>query len=265
MCTQSAERGGRETVATVTLSQPIGGGYHRLRFASSGAQNATPGQFVMVRVRDGIAPLLRRPFSIHMVEGDEVELLYREVGEGTGIMTGLKVGDRIDVLQPLGRGFGRGGKVPLLIGGGIGVAPLLYLAHSFLAAGKSPKLLLGGRTERDILCHDQFSCLAVPTRYATEDGSLGDTGLVTALLKDELDSAEDLGGLSVHACGPIPMLSAVARLAEGAGVACEVSLEAHMACGLGACLGCVVKARDGGYVRVCADGPVFDSKKILWP
>ncbi|PLX41397.1 MAG: dihydroorotate dehydrogenase electron transfer subunit [Deltaproteobacteria bacterium] len=265
MCSLPDERAGRETAATITLSQPLGGGYHRLRFAPDTPARTVPGQFVMVRVRDGVAPLLRRPFSIHMVERGEVELLYREVGEGTAIMTGLKVGDIIDVLQPLGRGFGEGGEVPLLVGGGIGVAPLLYLAHSYLAAGKAPKLLLGGRTERDILCHDQFSCLAIPTKYATEDGSLGDTGLVTALLEDEFKAAEKLGALSVHACGPVPMLAAVARLAEGAGVACEVSLEAHMACGLGACLGCVVKARDGGYVRVCADGPVFDSKEILWP
>jgi dihydroorotate dehydrogenase electron transfer subunit len=217
----------------------------------------------MLRVRGGVDPLLRRPLSIHRYSDGEIEFLFREKGLGTKILAGQRAGDALDILAPLGKGFRVEREYPILIGGGIGVAPLLYLAEDCLARGLRPKLLLGGRTDRDILCHGEFSCINVPAIYSTEDGSLGETGLVTELLLREIE-ARDKTKMSVHACGPVPMLAALARICEAESVPCEVSLEAHMACGVGACLGCVVKGRDGKNLRVCKEGPVFDSREINW-
>jgi dihydroorotate dehydrogenase electron transfer subunit len=249
----------------VVHRENVGGEYHRLRLRSAQPFAAEPGQFAMVKVSDGIDPLLRRPFSIHrMLAGDagEFELLFRAVGSGTRLLARAQVGDRVDVLAPLGRGFRLVEGRPLLVGGGVGVAPLLFLAEALLHQGAAPKLLLGGRADRDILCHDDFACLAVPYALATEDGSLGEPGLVTRLLEGELGDRE--AGTTVYACGPSPMLAAVAALCHAAGVSCQVSLEAHMACGVGACLGCVVPGTREPYLRVCKEGPVFDADEIDW-
>jgi len=252
--------------AQVVHRENVGGEYYRLRLRSAQPFAAQPGQFVMVRVSDGIDPLLRRPFSIHrMLSADsgEFEVLFRVVGAGTRLLARTHVGDQVEALAPLGRGFHLAEGRPLLVGGGVGVAPLLFLAEALLKAGNTPKLLLGGRADRDILCHDDFACLAVPFALATEDGSLGEPGLVTRLLERELQ--QGAGGTSVYACGPSPMLAAVAQLCREAGVPCQVSLEAYMACGVGACLGCVVPGTRETYLRVCKEGPVFDADEIDWP
>ncbi len=251
--------------AWVVSREALGGEYYRLRLRPARPLVASPGQFAMVKVTDGIDPLLRRPFSIHrLVPGGsgEFEVLFRVVGEGTRRLAAVHVGERLDVLAPLGRGFRVEGARPLLVGGGVGVAPLLFLAEAFLARGVVPKLLLGGRADRDVLCHADFGCLAVPYALATEDGSLGEAGLVTRLLERELK--EPTPGTAVFACGPTPMLAAVASLAARHGVPCQVSLEAHMACGMGACLGCVLPGTREAYVRVCKEGPVFDADEIDW-
>lgn len=252
----------------VTGAETLKPGYVRLKLKPANPREALPGQFAMVRTRDGTEPLLRRPFSIHRAHPltGEFEILFRVAGKGTAILAKLNPGAELDVLYPLGRGFGPAGGRPLLVGGGIGVAPLLFLAEDLVRQGKSPKLLLGGRSDRDLLCHGDFQCLAIPASYATEDGTMGESGLVTALLGRELENAGESGraAITVHACGPVPMLAAVARMAEGYGVPCEVSLEAHMACGVGACLGCIVKGAGNRNLRVCSEGPVFDSKSIAW-
>lgn len=252
--------------AVVVQREELGGEYFRLRLRPSEPFRAEPGQFVMVKVRDGIEPLLRRPFSIHRtlgVESGEFEILFRAVGTGTRMLAGARVGDAVAVLAPLGRGFRVEGRRPLLVGGGVGVAPLLFLAEVFLAGGIVPKLLLGGRRDRDVLCHDDFACLSVPFALATEDGSLGEPGLVTKLLERELARGEH--GDAVYTCGPMPMLAAIARICGEARVPCQVSLEAHMACGVGACLGCVVPGTRASYLRVCKEGPVFDAYEVRWP
>jgi dihydroorotate dehydrogenase electron transfer subunit len=251
--------------AWVVQREVLGGEYFRLRLRPARPFQAEPGQFAMVKVTDGIDPLLRRPFSIHRmmgIESGEFEILFRAVGSGTRILARTHVGDRLDVLAPLGRGFRADARRPLLVGGGIGVAPLLFLSEVFLSKGVQPKLLLGGRRDRDILCHEDFTCLAVPFSLATEDGTLGEPGLVTRLLEREL--AEKAAGTAVFACGPMPMLAAVARICREQGVPCQVSLEAHMACGVGACLGCVVAGEKHPYLRVCKEGPVFDAEEVRW-
>ena len=251
--------------AWVVQREALGGEYFRLRLRPARPFEAQPGQFVMVKVSEGIDPLLRRPFSIHrMVESEsgEFEILFRVAGSGTRLLSRAHVGDRLDVLAPLGRGFRLLGARPLIVGGGIGVAPLLFLAEALLSQGSRPKLLVGGRRDRDILCHGDFECLAVPFAAATEDGSLGEPGLVTRLLERELD--QDAPPATVYACGPMPMLAAVSRLCRERATPCQVSLEAHMACGVGACLGCVVPGEKAPYLRVCKEGPVFDSEDIRW-
>lgn len=252
--------------AWVVQREALGGEYFRLRLRPARPFAAQPGQFVMVKTADGIDPLLRRPFSIHrMIPGAsaEFEVLFRAVGAGTALLARAHVGDRLDVLAPLGRGFRLDARTPLLVGGGVGVAPLLFLAEAFLARGVRPKLLLGGRRDRDILCHEDFGCLAVPCAFATEDGSLGEPGLVTRLLEREL--ADGAGGDAVYACGPTPMLAAVAKVCRARAMPCQVSLEAHMACGVGACLGCVVAGTQAAYLRVCKEGPVLDAGEVRWP
>lgn len=270
MCAdETAGRRRKDTTCEVAETEDLGGGYRRLRLAPRERFAAAPGQFAMVRVRSGTQPLLRRPLSLHRFhpESGEFEFLFRVVGAGTAILAELKPGAALDILAPLGRGFTRFGGEPILVGGGIGVAPLMFLAENLTTRGLRPKILLGGRNERDLLCHGQFQCLALPTLCATEDGSSGTAGLVTALLAQELENSGESGlrDISVHACGPTPMLAAVARLCAGYGVACEVSLESHMACGMGACLGCIVRGAGGKNLRVCKEGPVFDSREIDWP
>lgn len=251
--------------AWVVSREALGGEYFRLRLRPARPFPAVPGQFAMVKVGEGIEPLLRRPFSLHRVApsgAGEFEILFRVVGGGTRRLAAVHVGERLDVLAPLGRGFRLQGERPLLVGGGVGVAPLLFLAETLLAGGVTPKLLLGGRSDRDLLCHDDFGCLAVPYALATEDGSAGEAGLVTRLLEREL--RDGAPGAAVYACGPTPMLGAVAALCARHGVPCQVSLEAHMACGMGACLGCVVPGSRETYVRVCKEGPVFDAGELDW-
>ena len=248
----------------VVAREALGAEYFRLRLRPTRPFAASPGQFAMVKVTDGIDPLLRRPFSLHRMSPEasgEFEILFRAVGSGTRILARTHVGDRVDVIAPLGRGFRVSDGPAFLVGGGIGVAPLLFLAETMLSQGLRPTLLAGGRRDRDILCHDDFGCLAVPFRIATEDGSLGEAGMVTRLLEKELANCPQA---TVYACGPIPMLAAVARTCAEKGASCQVSLEAHMACGVGACLGCVIQGTAVPYLRVCKEGPVFDASEVHW-
>jgi dihydroorotate dehydrogenase electron transfer subunit len=232
---------------------------------------AEAGQFVMAGLAERSPRLLRRPFSIHRqleVEGTAgIELLYRVVGPTTRVMAELPPGAAVDLVGPLGRGF----RVPegvhrlALVAGGIGVAPLLFLAESLVrrrgAAGI--EVYLGGRSGQDLLCRADFEALGVSVTLTTEDGSSGDQCLVTLPLAAAAGrAAPDL----ICACGPPGMLACVARIAREARIPCQVCLEAFMACGIGACLGCAVAPADPGqgYRHVCRDGPVFDAVQLAW-
>ena len=220
-----------------------------------------PGQFVEVRVDGSPSTFLRRPISINFVDrtNNELWLLVATVGEGTKALAKLQAGDLLNCVLPLGNGFtpAKTGEKVLLIGGGVGVAPLLYMGAEMQRAGIEPTFLLGARTAQDLLMTDIFN------RYGrvyvtTEDGSEGEKGFVTnhsILEQEQFDR--------ISTCGPTPMMKAVARLAKAKGIACEVSLENLMACGLGACLCCVEKTTEGN-VCVCKDGPVFDISKLMW-
>ncbi|MDR2549488.1 MAG: dihydroorotate dehydrogenase electron transfer subunit [Desulfobulbus sp.] len=226
------------------------------------ASAARPGQFVMVSCAPFLDPLLRRPFSIHRCNGsDTLQLLIRVVGRGTELLARCRPGQSLSLIGPLGRGFNPPPPASsvCLVGGGIGIAPLLFWAERL----KTPRrctVLLGSRTGKELTqLAAEFSQLGCRVETATDDGSLGHRGLVTDLLAAHLPTAA-----KTYACGPMPMMAAVAQTCRDAKVACEVSLEAHMACGLGACLGCTVHGDGGRYLHVCKNGPVVNAEEVAW-
>jgi dihydroorotate dehydrogenase electron transfer subunit len=232
-------------------------------------KDARPGQFVMVKVSEGTSPLLRRPLGIHDADGDGLELFFKVAGQGTALLARKKPGDPLDLIGPLGKGFtvdgGRGGKKALLVGGGRGIAPLFFLARALAAAGSRPAVLYGGRTIADIPLRDKFEKAGFELRCATDDGSFGFAGFVTALAEGEL--VRDRADI-IYACGPDPMMKALASVAAKHAVPAEFSLESIMGCGVGACWGCVhrIKGTNGdGWVKICEEGPVFPGERVLWP
>jgi dihydroorotate dehydrogenase electron transfer subunit len=230
------------------------------------AETAKPGQFVMLRAGSGIDPLLRRPFSVAGVKDDLFMVLYRVVGKGTAIMAGAKGGERLAVLGPLGKGFDvpREGVLSVLVGGGIGVAPLFFLSQTLRA--RRVEFMMGFRTAKDIIQPEDDQARKHSLSVSTDDGTEGQTGFVTSLLGIFLDKNKTRS-MCLFACGPRPMLKQVAEMAMVRGIPCQVSLEAAMACGLGACQGCAVKASPNGtrsYYHVCRDGPVFPIQSIDW-
>lgn len=221
-----------------------------------------PGQFVEVRVDNSPETFLRRPISIHFLdrEKNEMWLLVAAVGNGTRKLMQLKQGDLLNCVLPLGNSFAMPVSAAeeriLLVGGGVGVAPLLYFGKVLAEKGSLPAFLLGAKTEKDLLQLDEFRKYG-DVYLTTEDGSAGEKGFVTnhSVLAQKFSR--------IACCGPQPMMKAVARYARQTDTPCEVSLENKMACGLGACLCCVEKTTEGNLC-VCTEGPVFDYKRLLW-
>lgn len=238
--------------------------YDMLIEAPEIARAATPGQIVHILCGEGTT--LRRPISICECVGDSVRLCYEVRGKGTQWMAERKEGDFVSLLGPLGNGFTvKEGERALLVGGGIGIYPLLSVGK----ACKNAKAAFGFRNASLINSLELFENNGIKTSVITDDGSSGRKGFVTELVRDALEAKEvDV----VYVCGPRGMMAAVAELCEAAGVRCEVSMEERMGCGVGACLACVCKttfkSNEGvvgeKYKRVCVDGPVFDSKEIIW-
>jgi dihydroorotate dehydrogenase electron transfer subunit len=255
---------------TIQSNIKIATGIHLMQFqAGPIAFQSNPGQFLMVRPKSPQDPLLPRPFSIHQVRGEKLEILFKVVGQGTRLLAAMKKGDPLEVRGPLGKGFiFHKDQEPILVAGGMGAAPLLFLAKAwrrhFRGRFVSPKLFIGGRTKEDLLRIHEFEKAGVEVRTATEDGSAGIKGLVTDLLIKNLKNPSSQTALFV--CGPTPMLKAVRSWALHHKISCQLSLETHMACGLGACLGCVVAKKTDqvvSYVNVCQEGPVFDAREVF--
>lgn len=220
-----------------------------------------PGQFVEVKVEGSASTFLRRPISINYVDrnNNEIWLLVQLVGEGTKAMARLNEGDFLNVLFPLGNGFSvpKKGEKVLLVGGGVGVAPLLEYGKALKEVGAKPVFLLGARTKTDLMQLDLFGKYG-DVYITTEDGTEGEKGFVTqhsVLTRESFDR--------ISTCGPKPMMVAIAKFAKANSISCEVSLENMMACGLGACLCCVEKTVKGN-VCVCKEGPVFNINDLTW-
>lgn len=220
-----------------------------------------PGQFVEVRVDRSPATFLRRPISINFVDHDrnELWLLIRKAGEGTRTLCALPAGETLNLVLPLGNTFTppeNPNEKILLVGGGVGIAPMLYWGKYLKEKGYTPRFLLGFRSDKDLLQYEQFKQWG-EVYISTEDGSLGEKGFVTqhSVLEQPFDR--------LYVCGPKPMMVAVARYARERNIFCEVSLENTMACGVGACLCCVEDTVEG-HVCVCKEGPIFNIEKLKW-
>lgn len=211
-----------------------------------------PGRFVNIKI-DGL--FLRRPISVCDSDENSVTVIYKVVGKGTEALSKMKTGEKLDVLSDLGNGYDTtpSGDKPLLIGGGVGTPPMYMLAKKLIAEGKTPSVILGFNTKKEIFFEDEFRKTGAKVVIATADGSVGIKGFVT-------DAMKDIEYSYIYACGPEPMLKAVFRASKTSG---QFSFEERMGCGFGACMGCSCKTVTG-YKRICKDGPVLFKEEILW-
>jgi dihydroorotate dehydrogenase electron transfer subunit len=267
----SASPGRRLWELSLERREAIGHAYHVLTFEAREPIEALPGQFAMIRsAMWGDAPLLPRPMSL-LTAGERPSILIKVVGVGTGRMALASPGEPFSLLAPLGLPWSPcpEGHRAVLVAGGVGVAPLLFLARSLARpraqrATELPLALYGARSSADLPLHDELAQVA-ELRVATEDGSRGAQGRVTVLVERALEELAAQGrAAKIYTCGPSPMMAAVASLCEARGVLCEVSLETPMACGYGVCLGCPVPRRAGGFLYACTEGPCIDAAAIDW-
>ena len=253
--------------ARIISNENIKGSYwHCVAESKAISKAASPGQFVNVKFGEQPEPLLRRPFSIHMVEGTRIKIMYEVLGRSTQIFSQKKAGDVLDIIGPLGNGFDYqlsavSRHLSVIVAGGMGVAPLVFLASKLKK--RDTIVLLGAKTKNHVFCEGEFKKMGYQVKVATDDGSKGFKGKVTDLLKDILSLAISHKPLAIYACGPKPMLKEISVVSAKYNISAQISLEEHMGCGIGACLGCVVDTKDG-YRRVCHDGPVFDAGQIIW-
>lgn len=232
---------------------------HYLLTIKMDAPGIMPGQFVNIRTAEGTDPLLRRPFSIYDAEGSVIRVVIRVIGPGTGLLAKMEPGG-INILAPLGRGFTieKGGDV-LLVGGGVGNAPLLYLAKELRRSGCRVTYIYSIRSKEYMFGEDEFRASCDRFIVTTDDGSAGIKGFATDAAADIISST---GFSRIYTCGPDPMMMKTVGLA-GPDTPVEVSVENYFGCGVGICVGCTVDTTEG-YLRACVDGPVFDGRKILW-
>ncbi|OVE76233.1 hypothetical protein BVX97_02050 [bacterium E08(2017)] len=252
--------------ATVVSQQPVSGDYNTLIMEVPEVSSIVkPGQFIHMRVPRLEHLVLRRPFSVFRADDKHLTLLYKRVGKGTESMTLLTTGDEIDLMGPLGNGFPMEcDGDPVLVAGGYGVAPLYLLAERL---GRTGDIFIGGRSADDVLCVEDFKKLGWTVHVSTDDGSMGEEGLVTETMGRWLAGQAD--EKVFYACGPDGMLRAVGDIGIGRDNFAWLSLDKHMGCGAGACLACVQRVRDEEgnetWARVCREGPVFDARDIIWP
>ena len=256
----------------VLFNHQVGPAYFKIGLTCSEPFSmAKAGQFVMLRISRQTQPLLRRPFSIHnliVANGatEGLEVLYKVVGKGTAMLAQQKPGDRVDILGPLGSGFliPRQARRIYFVAGGIGVAPLVFLASQLDQRDvdlSDCRAFIGGRNQEDLLCRSDFIKLGVAVQTTTDDGSAGDQCLITHPLEDLVERIKpDI----IVACGPMGMLACTVGITQKFEVPCQVSIETVMACGMGACLGCATEGRDqpDRYLHACLDGPVFDAAEL---
>jgi len=252
----------------IALHQEVAEGHYRMVLhAPAIAKESRAGQFCMMQVQEGYYPFLRRPMCFERIFPDSVSILYKVEGEGTRLMARLTPGQTMNLQGPLGQPFPLDSQYErhVIVSGGIGVAPFPALAEAIKAElGKTPEVILAARTEEMLLCEQEFAEMGCKVHLATDDGSAG----VKAFASQVLEDLAPTGNTVVYCCGPMPMMRATHEVCGRLGLKCLASLEAEMACGDGVCLGCVVEANveieAERMVRVCYDGPVFDSTTIKW-
>lgn len=248
-----------DEIIEIAANEKINSEYWKLTFTSKNlSKRVLPGQFMNVQIEDQSDPFLRRPFSYYRVSGQKIEILYEILGRCTEILTKKKKGETLKILGPLGKPFAQniGSKKRVLVAGGIGVPPLVYLAE----AAKTDYLLVGCHTKAEALPKSELRKVKAKVMYATEDGSLGVKGFVTVAL-EKLIKEQDSKNFFIQTCGPFPMMNAVMKIARAYGISGEASMEEMMACGVGACLGCMTETKDG-FKTSCVEGPVFNFEKL---
>jgi dihydroorotate dehydrogenase electron transfer subunit len=276
-----------DVVAEILSNHPLSRDYNVLGFrAPDLARLARPGQFVMVKPSNGLDPMLRRPFSIFEILRDAegapsgISILNKRVGVGTTLLYDARPGDHLNVLGPLGRSWldvvpdPAANEEHWMVAGGVGLAPFVTLAEAFRAKGIRSRLFYGGRSANDLYYASWFESMGVTLHLTTEDGTSGERGRVTLPLERELAARRAAGAASgtpvtLYACGPTPMMRAVAASGEPHGARTIVSLEPVMGCGMGGCYSCVVRVTGDGhpqphFVRSCLEGPVFDAARVQW-
>jgi len=236
----------------ITLNQPIAKDVYKMRLLGDTSHITKAGQFVNIKL-DGF--YLRRPISVCDIDRDALTIIYKVVGQGTDLMAKMNVRDTLDVLTGLGNGYdlSMSGDKPLLLGGGVGVPPLYYLAKKLVEEGKEVTAVLGFNTADEVFCEQDFKDLGVKTIVTTVDGSYGVKGFVT-------DAIKDMDYTYFYTCGPEPMLKAVYKATSTSG---QFSFEKRMGCGFGACMGCSCKTITGNK-RICKEGPVLVKEDIIW-
>jgi len=264
------QRDVRTETVTVRRHEVLTGEYRILTLAAPETGPAvTPGQFIHLDIPTAADAILRRPFSIYLADETSVSVLYKPVGKGTRAMEAMQPGDTTTIIGPLGKGFpvDRPTTRPVLVAGGYGMAALYMVAAQLPNTGV---IFMGGRNEKDILCVDDFKALNWDVQITTNDGTLGTQGIVTDLMDPYVASLPEGEAPEYFCCGPNGMLRAVHERALAADHTAWLSMDRHMACGVGACLVCVQKIRDEhapegwSWARVCTEGPVFECRDVVW-
>ena len=258
---------------TVLSREKLSDDVFKLTLSSSHISGkAKPGNFVHLKINSGSdgSPLLRRPFSIHNADraGKRFEILLKVVGKGSAVLSRESPGEKLDLLGPIGNSFSdpSKGKEVILVAGGMGIAPLWFLLNRLTKRLPSENMtvFLGAKSKKELLYADKLKGTQAELILSTDDGSAGRKGLVTEVFFREIKTrGPDPKKLAVYSCGPHKMLKRMSQIAKSLDFSCQVSLETHMACGVGACWGCVVQQRDETYKRVCVDGPVFDAREVV--
>lgn len=245
-----------DEVVTLLENRKVNAEYYKLSFRSKKlAKRVSPGQFVQIKICEGLDPFLRRPFSYYRVAGDRIEILYEILGHGTALLAEKQKGEKLQAMGPLGRPFSEkiGKKQRILVGGGVGVPPLIFLAERH----GSYRFFIGTKTKGEVLPIQEMKKFRSSVFYSTEDGSYGEKGLVTDLLEELFEKEEGSGGdYFIQTCGPNRMMERVREIAGRYRVEGEASWDERMACGVGVCLGCMVRTRQG-WICSCTEGPVF--------
>ncbi|MBI3318415.1 MAG: dihydroorotate dehydrogenase electron transfer subunit [Candidatus Omnitrophica bacterium] len=262
--------------APLLVNRPVYPDHYLMRLKSPAvAQRSKPGQFVHLRCGGGDFPLLRRPFSLLNVDlrRGTIDLIYKVVGLGTRTLARIREGSTLNLLGPLGSSFTvpAGTKRACLVGGGVGIPPMVFLAKSLLKQGIPAEPFLGARTRGWVICLSDFRAMGLCPWVATDDGTLGEQGSVVDLLKGNLQSLNgSRKGTTLYVCGPTPMMRSAADLGRRMDLKTQVSLEERMGCGMGVCMGCVVEVTTEPpdshkrFQRVCTEGPVFPAEEVAW-